>query len=129
MIRVLNLYGDPRSIGFQHGQQVADLRPQICSAIEHRLAELNQPGFDFSKIMAGMTGAFEVHAQSTLEMLQGMAEALDLEWEKYYTYTLASFLDSQIKNYRKAMAAQPGLRPGNTRATRRRFWQRTGITS
>jgi isopenicillin-N N-acyltransferase like protein len=101
MIRVLNLYGDPRSIGFQHGQQVADLRPQICSAIEHRLAELNQPDFDFSKIMAGMTAAFELHAQSTLEMLQGVAEALDLEWEKYYIYTFASFLDSQIKNYQE----------------------------
>lgn len=98
MIRVLSLSGDPKSIGRQHGEQVADLQPQIRAAIEHRLAEIKQPGFDFSKYLKGMTSAFEEHAPSTLEMLEGMAEVLDLEWEEYYTYTLASFLDSQIRN-------------------------------
>jgi isopenicillin-N N-acyltransferase like protein len=98
MIRVLNLSGNPKSIGRQHGNQVTDLRPYILAAMEHRLTEINQPGVDFSSYLAGMNRAFEEHAPGTLEMLRGMAEALDLEWEKYFTYTLASFLDSQIKN-------------------------------
>jgi isopenicillin-N N-acyltransferase like protein len=102
MIRVLNLSGNPRSIGRQHGEQVSDLRPQILAAMEHRLAEIKQPGFDFSKYMKGMLNAWEVYASSTLEMLKGISEAMDLEWGDYYTYTLASFLDSQIKNSMEA---------------------------
>lgn len=98
MIRVLSLSGDPKSIGRQHGEQVSDLRAHILTAMEHRLAEIKQPGFDFSSYLEGMTRAFEEHAPGILEMLQGMSESLDLEWEKYYPYTLASFLDSQIKN-------------------------------
>jgi isopenicillin-N N-acyltransferase like protein len=98
MIRVLNLSGDLRSIGRQHGEQVADLRPFILAAMEHRLAELKQPGLDFSKYIEGMIDAWQIHAPGKLEMLQAMAETLDLDWNFYITYTLAAFIDSQIKN-------------------------------
>jgi isopenicillin-N N-acyltransferase like protein len=98
MIRVLNLSGDPRNIGRQHGEQVADLRPQILAAMEHRLSELRHPDFDFTKYLKGMISVWEVYATGTLEMLMGMAESLDLDWDQYFTYTLAAFLDSQIKN-------------------------------
>jgi isopenicillin-N N-acyltransferase like protein len=98
MIRVLSLSGDPKSMGRQHGEQVADLRPYILAAMEYRLAEITQPGFDISKYLKGMVNSWKVYAQDTLEMLKGIAEALDLEWERYLSYTLASFLDSQFKN-------------------------------
>ncbi len=98
MIRVLSLSGDPFSIGRQHGEQVADLRLQILTAMDNRLEELRQTAFDLSRYIEGMIRAWEVHASSTLDMVKGMAESLDLDWEDYFTYTLASFLDSQIKN-------------------------------
>jgi isopenicillin-N N-acyltransferase like protein len=98
MIRLLHLSGNAKSIGRQHGEQVAELRPYILAAMEHRLDEITQIGMDLSSYLVGMQRAFEEYSPDTLEMLTGIAEALDLEWEKYFTYTLASFLDSNMKN-------------------------------
>ena len=97
MIRVSNLSGNPRSIGQQHGEQVADLRPQILSAIRIRLAELNQAGTNESLGVKEVARVWEKYAASTLEMLLGMAEALDLNWEEFFTYTIASFLSGSKK--------------------------------
>ncbi len=98
MIRVLNLSGDAHSIGRQHGEQVIDLLPQIQNSINIRLAELRQGDPDLSPYVKEITGIWEQYAPDTLEMLQGIAEALHLEWEEYFTYTIASYLDSCLKN-------------------------------
>jgi isopenicillin-N N-acyltransferase like protein len=98
VIRVLKLTGDPRSIGRQHGEQVIDLRPQIIAAMQVRLAELNQQSIDPSLDAKRIAKIWEKYASSTLEMLSGMAEALDLDWEEFFTYTIASFLSGYKKH-------------------------------
>jgi isopenicillin-N N-acyltransferase-like protein len=98
MIRVLNLSGDARSIGRQHGEQVSDLRSQIQSSIQIRLAKLRKDNPDFSRYLKEITRVWEKHAPATLEMLLGMSDALNLEWEEYFTYTIASYLASSLEN-------------------------------
>jgi isopenicillin-N N-acyltransferase-like protein len=94
MIRVLNLSGDARNIGRQHGEQVSDLRLQIQNSIQIRLTELRKGDPDFSHQLKEITQIWEKHTPETLEMLLGIAEALDLKWEEYFTYTIASYLTS-----------------------------------
>ncbi|TRZ47742.1 hypothetical protein D4S03_11200 [bacterium] len=94
MIRVLNLTGDARNIGRQHGEQVSDLRSQILSSIQNRLTELRKGDPDFSHHLKEINQIWEKHAPETLEMLLGIAEALDLKWDEYFTYTVASYLTS-----------------------------------
>jgi isopenicillin-N N-acyltransferase-like protein len=94
MIRVLNLSGDARNIGRQHGEQVSDLRPQIQTAIQRRLKKLRKGDPDLSQQIKDITQIWEKHAPRTLEMLLGIAETLDLIWDEYFTYTIASYLTS-----------------------------------
>lgn len=98
MIRVLNLAGDAFQIGRQHGEQVADLRPQIENSIKIRLAKLRENNPDFSPYINEITDIWGKYAPDTIEMLKGIAESLHLEWEEYFSYTIASYLDSRFKN-------------------------------
>jgi predicted choloylglycine hydrolase len=98
VIRELNLSGDPRSMGRQHGEQVADLRPKIQALMQVRLAALRQQGVDLSPYLNEITQIWQQHAPTTLEMLLGMAETLDLKWDEYFTYTIASYLTSCLNN-------------------------------
>lgn len=98
MIRILNLFGDARNIGRQHGEQVADLRPLILRMMHARLDELHKRQSDFSNQVKVVAGIWEEYANNTLEMLKGMAEALQLPWNEYLTYSMASYLNSSINN-------------------------------
>jgi len=96
VIRVLNLSGDPRSMGQQHGEQVADLRPKIQALMQVRLAAFRQQGVDLSPYLDEITQIWQQHAPATLEMLLGMAETLDLKWDEYFAYTIASYLTNRL---------------------------------
>ncbi|MBN1536970.1 MAG: hypothetical protein JW908_09585 [Anaerolineales bacterium] len=98
MIRVLNLSGDARSIGRQHGAQVAYLRSQIQNSIQTRLTKLRENDPDFSPFIKEIRDVWQEYAPDTMEMLRGMAETLELDWGEYFTYTAASYLESCIKN-------------------------------
>jgi predicted choloylglycine hydrolase len=98
MIRLLNLGGDAREIGRQHGEQVSDLRSQILNSMQVRLAVLRKGNPNLAPHIKEITQTWEKHAPDTLEMLQGMAEALDLKWDEYFTYTIASYLTSFLDN-------------------------------
>jgi isopenicillin-N N-acyltransferase-like protein len=113
MIRVLNLSGDPYSMGQQHGEQVSDLRPQIQSAIQTRLAALRQSNEDLTLYTKEITKVWERYAADTLEMLRGIAEALDLEWGEYFTYTVASYLSSRLKQTRQSDGCTTWAANGN----------------
>jgi predicted choloylglycine hydrolase len=95
---VLNLSGDPRSIGRQHGEQVADLRPNIQALMQERLAALRQQEVDLSPNINEITQIWQQHAPATLEMLLGTAEILDLNWDEYFTYIIASYLTNYLNN-------------------------------
>jgi predicted choloylglycine hydrolase len=66
-----------------------------------RLAELRKDNPDLTPFFKGITQTWEKYAPDTLEMLHGMAEILDLNWEEYFTYTIASYLTSTLKNLQK----------------------------
>ena len=91
-MRFLELSGDHYQIGCQHGRQVSDLRPQILKAMNLRLAFLRKHGAYIQKSVDEMAEYWQAENRPTWEMLQGMAEALELAWENYFTYTLASYL-------------------------------------
>jgi predicted choloylglycine hydrolase len=91
---MLNLSGDARNIGRQHGEQVSDLRAQIQNSIQNRLTTLRKMNPNFSYHLKEINQVWKKHAPETLEMLLGIAEALDLTWDEYFTYTIASYLTS-----------------------------------
>ncbi len=113
MIRVLNLSGDSRNIGRQHGEQVFDLRSQIQTSIQTRLTELRKGNPDFSHNLKEITPIWEKHAPETLEMLLGIAEALDLKWDEYFTYTLASYLTSCLNKSSRTEGCSTWAANGN----------------
>lgn len=113
MIRVLNLSGDAHNIGRQHGEQVSDLRYQILTSIQNRLTELRMGNPDFSHYLEEITPIWEKHAPETLEMLLGISEALDLKWDEYFTYTLASYLTSCLNKSSRTEGCSTWAANGN----------------
>lgn len=91
-MRILELSGDHYQIGWQHGRQVSDLRPQILKAMNLRLAFLRRHGAEIKRSVDEMAEYWQRENRPTWEMLQGMADALELGWGNYFTYTLASYL-------------------------------------
>jgi isopenicillin-N N-acyltransferase like protein len=113
MIRMLNLSGDARNIGRQHGEQVTDLRPQILTSIQNRLTELRKGDPDFSQQLKDITRTWEKQAPETLEMLLGIAESLDLKWDEYFAYTIASYLTSCLNNRSQSEGCSTWAANGN----------------
>ncbi len=74
-------------------KQVQDLRPQLLSVMDRRLATLAQCRVDFTPHISRVTILWEEYAHGTMAMLRGIAEALDLEWDKFFHYTIASYLE------------------------------------
>ncbi len=99
MIRVLNLSGDAYTIGHQHGAQVTDLRPKIISTIKKRLDSFRENNESLEPYLQDITQTWQAHAPATLEMLHGIADALEISWEDFFPYTIASYLTNQLKHY------------------------------
>ena len=97
-MKVLTLEGDHRTMGLQHGEQVRDLRPLILEAVHRRLEALAPYTAVLEPQVQELTTVWEAHASSTLEMLQGIAEALNVGWETLFQYTIASFLEAQVSD-------------------------------
>jgi len=102
MIRLLDLQGNAFEIGEQHGLQVSDLRPLILHSMQVRLAALREMNPDLTQHINKIAQIWEKHASETLKMLHGIAESLDLDWDDYFTYTIASYLNSILNNIQKS---------------------------
>jgi isopenicillin-N N-acyltransferase like protein len=100
-------------MGLQHGEQVADLRPKIQALMQVRLAALRQLGVDLSPYLDEITQIWQQHAPATLEMLLGMAETLDLKWDEYFAYTIASYLTSCLNNTSQSESCTTWAAGGN----------------
>lgn len=94
-MKAIELAGTHYEMGWQHGHQVRDLRSFILHAMDQRLARLAQFGVDFQPLEAELLAVWEVAAGSTLEMLRGIADALALEWDPFFRYTIASYLEDR----------------------------------
>lgn len=92
MIKKLTLAGDHLSMGRQHAAQVSDLKLQVTTTMNRRLADMQNLPLEAIRLTGEIAELWEVEARSTLEMLKGIAEVLGFEWEIYLRYTLASFL-------------------------------------
>jgi hypothetical protein len=84
-------------MGLQHGEQVKDLRPQLVFVMDRRLATLAQCCVDFNPHISRVTILWEEYARGTMAMLRGIAEALELEWDRFFRYTIASYLEDLNK--------------------------------
>lgn len=96
-MKVLELSGDHYQMGWQHAQQVRDLRPQIVKAMRQRLKSLAVHETDLQPAITELTCVWQEVAQPTLAMLRGIAEGLDLKWASFLRYTLASYLESRFQ--------------------------------
>jgi hypothetical protein len=84
-------------MGVQHGQQVLDLLPELVLVMDRRLETLAQCSMDFTSHISRVTRLWEEYARGTMAMLRGIAQALDLEWDRYFRYTIASYLEDLAK--------------------------------
>ncbi|HZD56284.1 MAG TPA: C45 family peptidase [Anaerolineales bacterium] len=97
MIKQIHLAGDHYAMGVQHGRQVAELQPFLAAAMENRLDALEEVGIDSKRYIAEQLELWEEAARPTLEMLRGMGEALGLPEERYFKYTIASYLSDRAR--------------------------------
>lgn len=94
-MRVIELAGTHYEMGRQHGRQVRDLRPSILQVMDQRLSKLKKPDADMQPLVAELASVWEVAAHTTMEMLRGIADALELDWEPFFRYTIASYLEDR----------------------------------
>ncbi len=97
-MKVLSLHGDHYQIGWQHGTQVYDLRPVILATIGARLEGLTRTGGLNTAVLQDLQRAWEAHpdARSTLRMLEGMSQTLEISTERLFQYAAASYLEELV---------------------------------
>jgi isopenicillin-N N-acyltransferase-like protein len=108
MLRLLTLGGTPYEMGRQHGQQVADLRSIIIETVDGRLADLREHEVNLSGYVHEIADVWQRHARGTLEMLRGLVDALELDWEDYFSYVISSYLADRMKWPRRPTAWDEG---------------------
>lgn len=89
---ILQLSGPPYVIGWQHGQQVADRRDRVAAVIDARLAELSRLEADQPGELQPAVDALEALDAPLLEQLRGLAEGLQVDYDRLMRYTLSSYL-------------------------------------
>ncbi len=92
MIRILDLHGSPADIGRQHGEQVAALRPLVLASIGRRRAEFQDGGVDTTPYVDEISALWRRYTPETLEMLRGIAAALELDWDGYLSYVISPYI-------------------------------------
>jgi len=92
---LLNLGGDHRAMGRQHGDQVREHQDAIREAIHARLAEVDEhPENDrrFQVLERETRRALLTHSPACAAFARGQAEALGLDPDVLLRYTLVSYL-------------------------------------
>jgi hypothetical protein len=96
-MKVIELAGSHFDMGRQHAQQVGDLRVQILEAVRQRLGRLERYGLDLQPFAVELASVWEETARPTLEMLRGIAEGLELDWDSFFRYTIAPYLENSAQ--------------------------------
>lgn len=96
-MNVLHLSGSHEDMGRQHACQVRDLRPHILMAVQRRLDALARLGANLSPYLQEIVDLWAEMARPTLAMLRGIVDGLGLEWEPFFRYTLASYLEDRLR--------------------------------
>ncbi len=95
-MKVLSLHGDHYQMGLRHGRQVYDLRPLILTTMGARLERLTRTGGLNTTVLDELKRAWEEHARSTLMMLEGMSQTLEIPSERLFQYAAASYLEDLL---------------------------------
>jgi hypothetical protein len=107
--------GDHFQMGLQHGQQVHNLRPLIVATIDARLAGSAQRSSPEGRLLQELEQAWMESAHSTMDMLRGIAEGLELPFPRLFHYAAASYLDDVAQSSASA-DARSGRPRGQPRA-------------
>ena len=95
-MRVLYLQGDHYQMGLQHGKQVYDLRPLILTSIGTRLEGLVRTGGLNTSALEQVERAWNENARSTMSMLKGISDKLEIPNSQLFQYTVASYLEDLL---------------------------------
>jgi predicted choloylglycine hydrolase len=96
-MKIIELTGSHYEMGRQHAQQVQDLRPRIVNTMYRRLKSLGTFEADLLPYVTELASAWEEIARPTLEMLRGIAEGLELDWDPFFRYTISPYLADRIQ--------------------------------
>jgi len=97
-MKVLSLHGDHYQMGWQHGRQVTDLRPLLLTTLSARLEGLTRTGGLNTTILDELKRAWEADAgaRTTLMMMEGIADALEIPRARLFQYVAASYLEDLL---------------------------------
>jgi len=104
--RVIRVGGSHYTMGYQHGEQVRDLRPAILEAIARREAQLAQDGADdaFHALVAETREVLAVADPAIVDFVRGIAAGLEISFTRLFDYNLVAFL-------RDALTTRAGAPP------------------
>ncbi|NOZ51210.1 MAG: hypothetical protein GXP37_14390 [Chloroflexi bacterium] len=88
----LQTMGSHTEMGRQHAAQVRAYRAAILHAMNERLTELDQLAYDYRPVLEEAGVFMEEHGRCTWDMLRGIGEGLEIEWELLQRYSLSSYL-------------------------------------
>lgn len=97
-MKVIDVSGNSRRMGLAHGRQVVSLRRKIKQAMDNRLALLEKLDVDVGPYQKDLFELWQAQDGHLLEMMQGIAEGLNLEWESYFQYSISSYLYDRAQN-------------------------------
>lgn len=90
----ISLSGSHYEMGYQHGQQVLPLRPQIIQAVQARLRQIEQdrPDAAFTGLVEETRRLLSEADPATYEFIQGQADSLGIAFDWLLNYNLVNFL-------------------------------------
>jgi isopenicillin-N N-acyltransferase like protein len=97
-MKVFRVSGDGYAMGFQHGRQVLDLRRQIVQAMRNRLSLLERLPVDVRLYEQELAEAWETVDAPMMDMLKGICAGLELDWRRFFRYSVASYLAGRADN-------------------------------
>ncbi len=92
-MKVIRLQGNHYQMGYQHGREVLNLRPVVLETIERRLSLLPQAEQGLKQRAKELLEALESLDQPVMQMLRGIADALNVEFTLLFEYAMASYLE------------------------------------
>lgn len=125
--QVIHVNGNHYQMGLQHAKQVIHLKPAIHAAIDERYEQLALDGVDnaFETIVQATIALLHDHDSDILDMIRGLAEGLEISFDRLLHYNLATFL-RDILTTRKTLQGQKGT---NTLEEGCSTWAATGATT
>jgi isopenicillin-N N-acyltransferase like protein len=97
-MKVFKVNGSYYQMGLQHGQEVWEMRSLILKAMDNRLRLLDRLPADVHPFEQELTAAWESMDAPLMQMLHGLSDALDLEWTRFFRYTVASYLSERASS-------------------------------